>query len=607
MLSMYHLKLLYIAGLISILMLSVQVNGNTYYVSPSGDNENPGTLEEPWESVGKAAHTVIAGDTVLIREGTYHEAVVIQHSGDGENPIVFMGFDQEKVIMDGNTHLSSIFYIPQNFIEIHNIRFQNVNSWGILIENCHHVIIRDCSFWHTLLSGIRAISASDIEIMNNTMHNAVEDEHWGGGIWASYGSRYLISGNHISDCLSYGIRTDDIDTVDISDNYTFNTFHSGIAGFSSDTIRIHNNEIVLACNGSYDECLSLEDCDHFYIYNNEVHTSGDVEQGAEGIAVGAGCRYGEIYNNYIHHLDKTGLYVDGWDTPTYDIKVYGNVLDSCNQGIAIGSEKGGPVENVSVFRNVICHSVGYGINIASWVNDGLRKNIRVFNNTIYKNGTYIYYCGGIMIESSNVENISVLNNICSENLQLQIGVNTDALDEVTVEYNLINGEQVHDLSFFGEHYIEDSPGFVDATSLNLELSENSPARDAGHPDTQYNDPDGTRNDMGAYYYNPVLSVDNVTTENISSEYIFCQNHPNPFSSSTEILYHLPGPGIIEIAIYNILGEKLETLFYGFREAGMHQIIWEPTNISKGMYYCNLYFANHHFRNDKKGAIKIVYM
>ena len=54
-------------------------SGNTYYVSTTGSDSNPGTQSQPWRTVQKAVDTVQAGDTVFIAAGTYVEKVVIRH------------------------------------------------------------------------------------------------------------------------------------------------------------------------------------------------------------------------------------------------------------------------------------------------------------------------------------------------------------------------------------------------------------------------------------------------------------------------------------------------------------------------------------------------
>ena len=42
----------------------------------------------------------------------------------------------------------------------------------------------------------------------------------------------------------------------------------------------------------------------------------------------------------------------------------------------------------------------------------------------------------------------------------------------------------------------DDPLFLDVLSLNLRLAPGAPLRDAGNPAPEYNDPDGSRNDLG---------------------------------------------------------------------------------------------------------------
>ncbi len=78
-----------------------QQDPNVIYVAINGDDHNPGTKTEPYQSLDKAASEAEPGTTVLIREGTYHEKLKIQHSGTEENPITFKPYEQEKVVLSG--------------------------------------------------------------------------------------------------------------------------------------------------------------------------------------------------------------------------------------------------------------------------------------------------------------------------------------------------------------------------------------------------------------------------------------------------------------------------------------------------------------------------
>lgn len=61
-----------------------------------------------------------------------------------------------------------------------------------------------------------------------------------------------------------------------------------------------------------------------------------------------------------------------------------------------------------------------------------------------------------------------------------------------VEYSNLSGY------FSGEGNINENPLFVDPENGDFHLQIGSPCIDTGSPSPQYNDPDGSRNDMGAY-------------------------------------------------------------------------------------------------------------
>lgn len=68
--------------------------------------------------------------------------------------------------------------------------------------------------------------------------------------------------------------------------------------------------------------------------------------------------------------------------------------------------------------------------------------------------------------------------------------------------------------------------------------------------------------------------------------------PNPFNSHCAISYKLTEPGEIELAIYNLLGQKIKTLDSGYRTKEEPGVIWNATNeenkeVPSGVYFCRL--------------------
>jgi hypothetical protein len=70
-----------------------------------------------------------------------------------------------------------------------------------------------------------------------------------------------------------------------------------------------------------------------------------------------------------------------------------------------------------------------------------------------------------------------------------------------------------------------------------------------------------------------------------------QNYPNPFNPTTVIGYRLPSAGNVKLSIYNLLGQKIETLINSFQSAGEQSVVWDGRDdrnmpVSSGIYfYC----------------------
>jgi hypothetical protein len=66
-----------------------------------------------------------------------------------------------------------------------------------------------------------------------------------------------------------------------------------------------------------------------------------------------------------------------------------------------------------------------------------------------------------------------------------------------------------------------------------------------------------------------------------------QNYPNPFNASTTIEYVTLTSGQVELAVYNLAGEKVEVLVNELLPAGEHTITWDAGGVATGVYYYKL--------------------
>jgi hypothetical protein len=72
-------------------------------------------------------------------------------------------------------------------------------------------------------------------------------------------------------------------------------------------------------------------------------------------------------------------------------------------------------------------------------------------------------------------------------------------------------------------------------------------------------------------------------DGVPSSFSLSQNYPNPFNPSTTFRFGIPTPTRVLLAVYNYLGQQLETLMDEEMPAGNFELLWGPTNIPSGVY------------------------
>jgi hypothetical protein len=89
------------------------------------------------------------------------------------------------------------------------------------------------------------------------------------------------------------------------------------------------------------------------------------------------------------------------------------------------------------------------------------------------------------------------------------------------------------------------------------------------------------------------------------DFVLYQNYPNPFNPTTNIKYALPYESNVDIAIYNVLGERVKILEKGIKEAGNHNIVWQAKNQSSGIYFCTITARSTDGKNNFEKTCKML--
>ncbi|MEZ5359975.1 MAG: cohesin domain-containing protein [Candidatus Zixiibacteriota bacterium] len=70
-----------------------------------------------------------------------------------------------------------------------------------------------------------------------------------------------------------------------------------------------------------------------------------------------------------------------------------------------------------------------------------------------------------------------------------------------------------------------------------------------------------------------------------------QNYPNPFNPATTIAYSVPERSHVNLTIFNILGQHIETLVDDDKPAGEYEVIWNAGSVASGIYFYRLTYED----------------
>ncbi len=252
--------------LCSIALICTQgLQARQYYVALNGNNNNPGTITQPWRTIAYATggtSGIAAGDTIFVRAGNYPEIVTPSVNGTAADHIVIMNYRDEVVTMNPGRFR---FNTGRDYWTIRGLQLLNSDDNGIYVTGTHAIgclTVQNCVISHHREDGIQlgspnfgGVTVEDCVIEWNGESGGQPSGIEGSGI-VMYGStgkvwlrRNLIAHNWAKG-ISHGSATEWVaDSSVIDSNLIIDNFESGMDWWGDNSYIRYN---YFSLNGTRD-------------------------------------------------------------------------------------------------------------------------------------------------------------------------------------------------------------------------------------------------------------------------------------------------------------------------------------------------------------------
>ena len=81
------------------------------------------------------------------------------------------------------------------------------------------------------------------------------------------------------------------------------------------------------------------------------------------------------------------------------------------------------------------------------------------------------------------------------------------------------------------------------------------------------------------------------SDEIVTDYKIQQNYPNPFNPTTKIEYAIPQSGMVNLKVYDVLGNEVYALVNQFQNVGSFIVSFDASKLVSGIYFYKLQSGN----------------
>ena len=290
----------------------------------------------PGGSIQAALDSANAGDTVVVKAGTYTGAITFK-----KNDVTLQGEAGATIDGAGSTARGLVTFDGRSNIKIIGMTVTNAGGHGMYGGG----------------------GVSNITIQNNTVSNSKD-----GGIFVGDGSNVIIDGNTVTNnnggasggdigqAANEGVTLFNIKTFEIMNNKVFGNHEEGIDVKNGTTDGSIHNNMVYENNGPN---IYIDGASNTKVFSNMAYNAKGSSKAGIGLAVESGGAASnlEIYNNILYGNPGGGI--DMWTGSYSNIKAINNTIANNGKGAITGSGITNSIaRNNIIFNNAISAS-GY--------------------------------------------------------------------------------------------------------------------------------------------------------------------------------------------------------------------------------------------------------
>jgi hypothetical protein len=362
------------------------------YVAPNGNDANPGTIDNPFQSLQHAADVAQPGYTIYIRGGVYNERLIIRDSGKAGQPITFAAYPGETPVIDGEYllpnvpssgwvgcndavspptcyHYKPMVHVQASFITIEGLEIMRSLGRGIVVNNndsrVHDIVLRNNLVHDNRNASIKILEADNVLVEGNSV--------WHSGNYAMNDRTGSPVGDVFEPDTGWPIAVSDRRATNVTyrANRVFENWTEGIgAGLGSVGVTIEDN--ILYDNRALQ--IYIHRAQDVVAQRNLAYCTNNPD-----FWRGGNPPPGIIINNEEQF--------DGSQT-TDNIEVINNIVVGCRQNFAIWGNNNYWMRDVLIAHNTFVNATsnpGEKEAVAVRISDGNQyENVRFTNNLIYQ-------------------------------------------------------------------------------------------------------------------------------------------------------------------------------------------------------------------------------